>query len=209
MTNQWTKPEHALGYLGRADSLPHRAEAEAALLDEIRPATRRVLDLGTGDGRVLALVLGRCPDAIGVGVDLSETMLEQFRRRFAGRASVESLQHDLADPLPDLGTFDAVVSSLAIHHLADERKRDLYGEIFAMLAPGGVFCNLEHVSSASEHRHRQFLAALDITPEDEDPSNILLDVETQLAWLREIGFADVDCLWKWREVALMAGTKPA
>ena len=42
---------------------------------------------------------------------------------------------------------------------------------------------------------------------NEDPSNKLLDLHQQLVWLREIGFQDVDCLWKWRELALMVGMK--
>jgi tRNA (cmo5U34)-methyltransferase len=49
--------------------------------------------------------------------------------------------------------------------------------------------------------------AISCRPEEDDPSNKLLDVETQLTWLREIGFQNVDCLWKWRELALLVGSR--
>lgn len=207
--NLWDTPEHALDYLKRADTIPHRTEGEAVLLDCLPRPLRRVLDLGSGGGRLLSLVRLARPEAEAIAVDFSPTMLEQLRARFAADRKVQIVAHDLDQALPALGAFDAVVSSFAIHHLRHERKRSLYAEIYDLLTPGGVFCNLEHVASPTETLHRHFLAVLAVQPQDEDPSNKLLHLETQLGWLREIGFADVDCHWKWLELALMAGTKTA
>jgi tRNA (cmo5U34)-methyltransferase len=206
--SEWQTIEHALAYLQRADKLPHRTEGEKTLLDQISPKAKRVLDLGTGDGRLLALVLLHNPAAEGVALDFSDPMLQQAKKRFASNSCVQIVKHDFSFPLPkDLGYFDAVVSSLAIHHLTDRRKKELYTEVFSHLNPGGVFCNLDHVSSSSQSLHQKFLAAINQAPETEDPSNKLLDVETQLGWLRQIGFVDVDCYWKWMEMALLVGVK--
>ena len=205
--NLWASAQHALDYLGRADSIPHRVEGESTLLEFIPDSARRVLDLGTGDGRLLALVKLAHPNAIAVAIDFSPAMLDAASRRFAGDPSVEVMPHNLEDPLPQLGMFDAVVSSFAIHHLTHERKRSLYAEIHARLNPGGVFCNLEHVASATPQLHEEFLRYIGCTVETEDPSNQLLALETQLQWLREIGFSDVDCHWKWRELALLTGRR--
>jgi len=205
--NLWSSPEHALQYLERADTIPHRTEGEATLLSFLPERVGRVLDLGSGDGRLLALVKLARPMARAVAVDFSQTMLARVRERFAADGAVEVVAHDLSQPLPALGTFDAAVSSFAIHHLAHQRKRGLYAEIHHLLAPGGVFLNLEHVASPTDALHERFNDALGVRPGEEDPSNKLLDVETQLAWLREIGFHDVDCAWKWLELALLVGEK--
>jgi SAM-dependent methyltransferase len=145
---------------------------------------------------------------LGVGLDFSALMLDAARERFAGDERIEIVEHDLAQPLPALGRFDAVVSSMAIHHLEHARKRSLYAEVFELLEPGGVFANFEDVESPSERLHVAFYAAIGEPLEDEDPSDRLLDVESQLAWLREIGFVDVDCYWKWLETALLIGVRP-
>jgi tRNA (cmo5U34)-methyltransferase len=205
--NLWASTEHALDYLRRADSIPHRVEGESTLLEFIPPTAKRILDLGAGDGRLLALVKLDHQDAMAIAIDFSPAMLEASRRRFVDDRSVAVLAHNLEDPLPELGSFDAVVSSFAIHHLIHERKRALYAEIYAKLNPGGVFCNLEHVASPTPELHQEFLHRIGSTLETEDPSNQLLDLEIQLRWLREIGFRDVDCHWKWRELALLTGRR--
>jgi SAM-dependent methyltransferase len=206
--NLWDTPEHALDYIQRREnSIPHRAEAEAALLEHLPARASRILDVGTGAGRLIGIAKQRWPRVEAVGVDFSPPMLELSRARFADDSSVTIVTHNLDEPLPNLGLFDVVMSSFAIHHVTHERKRSLYGEVFNVLRPGGVFCNLEHVASPSERLHHEFLNTMDIAPENDDPSNQLLDMEIQLRWLREIGFTDADCHWKWRELALLAGLR--
>jgi tRNA (cmo5U34)-methyltransferase len=207
--NQWSNVEHALDYLQRADQIPHRTEGEAVLLEHVPKTAKRILDLGTGDGRLLALLKIERSQAQSIALDFSPTMLAAVRDRFATDASVKVIDHNLDHRLPqDLGKFDAIVSSFAIHHCTHERKRELYTEIFDALEAGGVFCNLEHVASPTPKLHEQFLHSIGYTLETEDPSNQLLDVWTQLEWLTEIGFVNVDCYWKWLELALLIGVKP-
>lgn len=206
---EWTQDAEKVGrYLGRADEFPHRLEGEAVLLEHVPPRARRILDLGTGDGRLIALLQGDRPELTAVGLDFSELMLTRARERFAADCRVDLVAHNLASPLPKLGRFDAVVSSFAIHHLEHDRKRLLCAEVIELLEPGGVFANFEHVASPSERLHQAFFAAIGEPIENADPSDRLLDVETQLGWLRGLGFEDVDCYWKWLEMALLIGVKP-
>ncbi len=208
-SEEWTSAEHVRRYFGRSDQYPRRAEGDSVLLEHVPRDARRILDLGTGDGRLLSLVRVDRPEMLGVGVDFSELMLAAARERFADDERIELVEHDLDEPLPALGRFDAVVSSFAIHHLEHERKRSLYGEVFALLEPGGVFANFEHVASLTHRLHLAFFQAIGEPLEEEDPSDRLVDVETQLGWLRELGFDDVDCYWKWLEMALLVAVKPA
>jgi tRNA (cmo5U34)-methyltransferase len=208
--NLWRNEDHALAYLRSRDAIPHRIDALEMLCELLPERAERVLDLGTGDGLTLALVLAARPDAVGVGVDFGAEMLRRAADRFGGDARVELHDHDLDDPLPrTIGRFDVVVSSFAIHHCAPPRQRALYEEIFEVLLPGGVFVNAEHVDSPTPALHEQFLRAMGRTLADDDPSNQLVGVEQHLTWLNDCGFRDVDCMWKWRELAVVTGVKPA
>ena len=208
--NLWVNEGHALAYLRERDTLPHRVDALEVLCELLPAWVERVLDLGTGDGITLGLVLAARPEATGIGLDFGDEMLRRARDRFVGDARVEIEQHDLDRALPSaFGTFDVVVSSFAIHHCAPARQRVLYGEVFEILRPGGIFVNAEHVASPTEALHLEFLAALGRTPADDDPSNQLVAVEQHLTWLNDLGFENGECFWKWRELAVLAATRPA
>jgi trans-aconitate methyltransferase len=221
----------------RAAIVPEgRGQLEVLLhvLRQRRRPVHRIADLGCGDGVLLDALLTAFPEATGMALDYSEPMRALAARRLApygARATVAAV--DLRDPAwaAALGAPpDVVVSAFAIHHLPDARKRALYGEIQAGLAAGGTFLNLEHVASptqAVEALHDEAMVAfqaaararagetVDVTalradyharPDKAD--NILAPVEAQCAWLRAIGFVDVDVFWKWFELALFGGAKP-
>jgi len=210
--NLWPDVDHALAYLRKADAIPHRTEGEAELIAQLPDEVGSVVDLGCGDGRLLALVLTARPNARGVAADFSPAMLERAEARFAGDERVTVVAHDLDSPIDALaapGSVDAVVSSFAIHHVVDERKRAVCREAFALLRPGGVFANLEHVASSDDELHRRFLERIGTDPADDDPSNKLTSVDTQLTWLTDIGYVHVECAWKWLELALLVGRRPA
>ena len=151
---QWSDPDRVTEYLSR--EIPNRRLAESMLLAALTERIDRFLDLGTGDGRLISLLREAHPQAQGVGLDSSQPMLARAGERFEGDAAVELRVHDLRDPLPELGSFDAIVSGLAIHHLEDARKRELFGEVNRLLTPGGVFANLDLVSAATPELHERF-----------------------------------------------------
>ena len=199
MPNLWSQAEHATRYLERADRLPHRREGEDVLARDVSAALPgRVLDLGCGDGRLAAIVLASYPDSSVVCVDMSPTMLAAATKRFGDDPRVTLVPHNLDEPLPFDDPFDAIVSSLAIHHVTDERKQQLYAEIGALLKAGGVFCNLDLVASPTQSLHERWRSEMDAI---DDPSDVLRDLWSQLQWLASAGLDDVDCIWKWRSLA--------
>jgi tRNA (cmo5U34)-methyltransferase len=200
----WHSQEKVDEYLARVGGLPARIAGEGVLAEILPPTPSSLLDLGCGDGRLAGLVLAARPSLTAVvAVDRSEPMLAAARARFAGDARVAVSSHDLVDPISALGSFDVVVSGFAIHHLEHERKQALFQEIASMLRPGGLFANLEVVECASGELQRRFYEA--IRRPDGDPEDRLAPVEPQLAWMRAAGLRNVDCVWRWRGFALLAG----
>lgn len=154
---------HVNEYLDKYIDLPHRNIGESVLLDYIPDTAKRILDLGIEDGSLIKLKTHRSHKEIveeAVALDMSPTMLKRVKEYFAHDNTVKIIEHDLQNSLPEFGQFNAVVSSFAIHHLEHERKKSLYREIFSILKPKGIFCNLEHVASPTQNLHERFFEVI-------------------------------------------------
>jgi tRNA (cmo5U34)-methyltransferase len=171
------------------------------LQDEVAQATDGVeagliLDLGTGTGETLAAVLARHPGAAATGIDESPAMLEAAATRLAGLGA-RLLVADLSDPLPP-GTFDLVVSALAVHHLDGPAKADLFARIGAALRPRGRFVLGDVVIPE--------VLADAVTPVSDgyDRPSTTAD---QLGWLVDAGF-EARVTWSKRDLVVVRADRP-
>ncbi|HEX4465580.1 MAG TPA: class I SAM-dependent methyltransferase [Solirubrobacteraceae bacterium] len=189
-----------------------------AALGLARREIRRVLDLGAGTGLLSTHVASAYPDAELTLLDGAEGMLGRARETLGERASY--VLADLTDSPPGDEPWDAIVSALAIHHLDDAAKRELFARVHSALWPGGVFVNAEQVAGptglfddAYDRWHEREAKALGTTDTEWQEAiesmrhDRTASVEHQLAWLREAGFADADCLWKDHRLAVLVARR--
>src|SRR5688572_23042548 len=207
-----------------------------SILKTRREPVENFLDLGCGDGILGAAILGEYPSAHGLFVDFSEPMLDQARIQLKEHASQLVFENlDYGEPawvkqMQAYRPFDAIVSGYSIHHQPDVRKRSIYEEIYSLLKPGAWFVNMEHIAAESQTavdlfndhhidawyereqksggtKTRQEISDIFMNRPDKD-ANILLSVNTQCDWLREIGYEQVDCYFRIYELAIFGGRKP-
>ncbi len=182
----------------------------------------RVIDLGCGTGTVAEHVLGSFPNAQVTCLDLAENMITMARAKLGDHPQVHYVIGNF-ERFDFDGKYDAVVSSLALHHLVtNDDKRQFYRRIFGSLRSSGVFYNADVVLGSSGflqavymQQWRTFMLR-NLSPEEievkwipkyeaEDRPAKLTD---QLAWLAEIGFANVDVIWKHYNFAVYGGRRP-
>jgi tRNA (cmo5U34)-methyltransferase len=236
--SKWQTEESACTHLQEVRGSSPASSLQLAILGRIisswHPKPERILDIGCGDGILGRALLDQFPMAHVFFADCCTAMLDAVQRHVGNskRATIVNLDFSSPDWMDQVGSathFNVIVSGFAIHHQAHERKRDLYGEIFRLLASGGVFLNLEHVAAATPDVGRLFggffIDSLFRFHKETSPSisrrevelayyeradkeeNVLASVQEQCDWLCEIGFQDVDCFFKVFELALFGGRK--
>ena len=198
-------------------------------------AAIRVLDIGAGYGALAAAVLRDRPNATAVCLDASEAMLKlgpEKNSDLKQRMTFVQKSLESSDWLKSLdGTFDAVISSRALHHFtANQRRRDIFKEVFNLVRSGGCFINADNVQAATKSLTERYRRARDeyldrivrqsscgkmtlaeakaATPSSYHGPHNNGYLEEELAWLREAGFVDVDCFWKLTTTVVYGGFKP-
>ncbi|RAK17351.1 tRNA (cmo5U34)-methyltransferase [Anoxybacillus vitaminiphilus] len=178
-----------------------------------------ILDMGAGTGLFTSFILEKYPRANITLIDISEKMMEIAKKRFANYPNVNYIVDDYTKH--EFNTkFDMIVSSLSIHHLTDDEKKSLYRRVYSLLNEDGLFLNADQVLG-----HTPFIDALykndwqnkiensGLTREEIDSAyertklDKMSTLHDQLNWLKESGFEDVDCIYKYFNFVVLFGRK--
>ncbi len=174
-------------------------------------APRRILELGCGSGNLSELVYCKFPRAAVRLVDFSGSLLQQCRNRLGALDAIEYQEEDFRNLDFAAGSFDLVVSSIALHHLTHDEKADLFRNVYRWLSRGGVFSYSDQFAGVTDDLYARQIAdwqeqsaRLGATDEEwnawmehqaaHDHHATLVD---QIEWLRGAGFASIDCTWRY------------
>ncbi|MFW8602437.1 class I SAM-dependent methyltransferase [Desulfobacterota bacterium M19] len=230
----WADSEFAQNYRDDANIyLPFRSQfielAKSLFGYFVKDASQaKILDLGCGDALfVQELLKNYSPSHITL-VDGSNEMLQAAKKRLGGNEKFSFIKASFQDLLKGEilnENFDFVYSSLAIHHLPLEEKKELYSYIFKQLSPSGCFVHYDVVSPSSEKIEKYYLSLwkqwikghpnkeqaeklLDIPEQYKANSDNIPDtLSSQLRILKEIGLKNVSCHFKYGIFALFGGLK--
>jgi|Deesub1362A_J573_1020465.scaffolds.fasta_scaffold06834_3 tRNA (cmo5U34)-methyltransferase len=180
-----------------------------------------VIDLGCGTGEVAKNIKERFPNAKVTCLDIAEKMIEMAKKKMEKYPDITYLVGDFRDFEFDK-KYEVIVSSLALHHLpTDEDKKQFYKKIFDSLLTGGVFYNADLVLGSSDYLQEVYIAKwkefmrqnisleevenkwIPMSEEEDRPAKLI----DQLNWLTEIGFTNVDVIWKYYNFAVYGGLK--
>jgi tRNA (cmo5U34)-methyltransferase len=214
----------AVGWDERAlERIPFYREMMGVLVSML-PFTKdqefSVIDLGTGTGTIAYLIKQAFPSARITCMDIAPQMLEMAKKKLSGFSGITYEQADLVN-YRFKEKYDAVVSSLAMHHLEpDNDKKDFYARIYNALNTRGVFLNADIILADDEKTQERYLKewgkfVLSNLPEEDMKANLARyyredrpnKLNAELDWLRNAGFASVDAHFKYYNFAVYGAVK--
>ncbi len=229
----WKSGEVVANWAAEAAARERNHGAQWRLMAQLLPFDEQAdvtfLDLGAGTGAATRAILERHPRSTAILADFSREMMgagEAELRPFTGRyryVEFDMLAGVWPDDIP--AAVDAVVTSLCVHHLPDERKRSLFGEIFEHLRPGGWYLSYDPVLAENpvvaatwtrvndKENPEAARKRLHRTPQEqaryENHVRYISRLDLQLDYLRSAGFEGVEVWWKRLDYVIVGGNRPS
>jgi len=234
--SEWAKTEFVQNYVDHAEGFILERRRMLAIMTSFYSRfiqqkfsnTRRVLDLGCGDGIISRELLAIDRDIELTLLDGSADMLENAKKRIGADVHAKYVTSTFQEMIAGHnieGEYDFVVSSLAIHHLNKEEKRQFFARIYEILATGGAFVNIDVVVDEGDLEAWYLELWEDwiqererLNPPQRSVSGISIEykenqdnqpdtLEYQLETLKNSGFKTVGCFYKYGIFAIFGGFK--
>lgn len=181
----------------------------------------KVIDLGCGTGTVAKKVKEKYPNASIHCVDIATNMLGMAKLKLANYPNITYENADLSN-YSFIDSYDAILSSLTLHHLVtDSNKINFYTKIYQALKPKGIFYNADVILGSNNITQKnnmlhwiEFMQktmsireikqkCLKRYKQEDHPTKL----SAQLQWLNNIGFINIDVVWKYYNFAVYGGFK--
>lgn len=204
--------------------IPYYNEMVEALVSSISydyDSKFNVIDLGCGTGTILKIIKERYPNAVLTAVDISEYMIELTKHKLSNAENITYYVDDFYN-FDFTKEYNVVVSSLALHHLVnDDDKKMFYKKIYNSLSTGGIFINADVVLGTSNTIQKMYMSKwiqymnkyvsmeeieqkwIPTYKEEDRPTTMMNHID----WLKEIGFNDIDIVWKYYNFCVYSGMK--
>ena len=237
--SDWSEEDSSL-YREIADvAVPRRGEMTRTLVAAV-PFTSadsiRIVELGSGEGRLAALLLETFPRGTLTALDGSESMRQLTTARlapFGDRARVRTFDLASLDWWDQMAGADLVVASLCLHHLNDAKKQYVYKAVAERISPRGAFLIADLIEPMDASARRLFAEEWDASARAQaeglgrpelltqfgdaqwnhfrfpDPEELPSALFHHFVWLRHAGFAAVECFWMYAGHAVFGGVKAA
>ena len=228
----WQSEEVAAAYAAEVATSERNDAAQQRFMAVLLPFAEQeaftFLDLGAGTGAASRAILARYPRSSAILADFSVQMMgagEREMQPFAGR--YRYVEFDMSGgewPAAIPAGLDAVVTSMCVHHLPDERKQSLFAEIFGRLVPGGWYLNYDPVAAedpvveatwerVNDHYDPEAAGRRQKrTPAEQarwdNHLRYVVPLSRQLQYLRSAGFRGIDVYWKQLENVIYGGCRP-
>lgn len=175
-----------------------------------RETKLNILDLGSGTGHGIKLILKKYPDSMITGVDFSKSAILDCKNKLKEYSNnIKFIEQDIIDLEFEDNKFDVIISAVTIHNITHSQKEILFKKIFSWLKPNGCFINGDFIEGENKEIdnhyreiYRQYMVKrmhgreLEVWLDHAFIQDMPMKLSSQFEILRRVGFKNMFLLWQ-------------